>query len=269
MKIHQEWQEFKRKLSYAHTLVRIRLRSQPYKYIFILSHMRSGSSLLVHLLRTNLDICAYGEAHLSYHSSKDLNRLLCKAKHHLQDCRFAEKYIADKLLHNYHTIEPELFLKHDCFFIFLLREPQQSLSSMLGLKSHESRQHEEQALAYYTSYYVERLGALEKQVEIIPQPEQRCIFITHEQLIGQTNSVFDLLQTTLSLQHSFSEQYQISPVTGKEGIGDPSSRIKQGKILRNYQPRQVEIPAELLYKATAAFQKSCIKLQSHCKTIGV
>ena len=38
---------------------RIFLRLKPYKILFILSHMRSGSSLLTHILNSNPEIIGY------------------------------------------------------------------------------------------------------------------------------------------------------------------------------------------------------------------
>jgi Sulfotransferase family len=260
-------QELQRKLSYAHSLTRIKLRSQPYQYLFILSHMRSGSTLLVHLLNTHPEIFAYGEAHLSYHSVNDLNRLVCKAKHHLQDWRFDERYIVDKVLHRNHVLDADLIRSQSCAFVFLVREPKGSLNSMLKLRQRPSHK-EKQAADYYTRYYIERLDDLMAYGRSLP--ETCCkVFITHDQLIKRTDEVFGLLSQGLAIDNLFSEEYQLSAATGVRGIGDPSERIKQGRILRNAQPSSLEtkIDGDLLERAQGAFQCCEEALSLSCKTL--
>jgi len=50
-------------------------RGQPYRILLILSHMRSGSSLLTHLLNSNPEIIGYGETHIQYASEQDFKKL--------------------------------------------------------------------------------------------------------------------------------------------------------------------------------------------------
>jgi LPS sulfotransferase NodH len=39
-----------------------------YEFVHILSHMRSGSTLLAHLLASHPEIIGYGETHIRYRS---------------------------------------------------------------------------------------------------------------------------------------------------------------------------------------------------------
>ena len=49
-------------------------------YIFVLSHMRSFSSLLCHILGSHSEISGYLETHLSYIGRSDLHRLEAKVR---------------------------------------------------------------------------------------------------------------------------------------------------------------------------------------------
>jgi hypothetical protein len=258
-------EELNRKLLYAYYLMQMKLRKEPYRYIFILSHMRSGSSLLIHLLNANPDISAYGEAHLDYRQHQDLRRLICKIKHNLQELNLSEKYAADKILHNSHVFNEDLLRRDDISLIFLLRSPQESLSSMVKMWERQSHQ-EEQAQRYYADYYVQRLNAIEKWATALANP-QKAAFITYDQLVNQTQSVFHLLQNFLELDTPFSEQYKLLPTTGVRGIGDPSEVIKSGQILRSRSIDQVEMRTDLLAPANEAFQQCLKTLQERCSII--
>lgn len=254
------------RVRYAYHLARLKMRVEPYKYIFILSHMRAGSTLFVNLLNTNPNVCGYGEAHLSYNNDRDLDRLVYKVKRNLQEKELSEKYVVDKILHNGHSISKELIQNNSLFFIFLLREPHSSLSSMVKLWKHDNEDKKESALKYYTNYYVDRLNALHEYAELISDPD-RSIFITHDQMLENTQSAFYSLQQFLKLNEPFSEEYKTLPTAGIRGIGDPSDVIKQGKIVRDRHSPLLEIKPELLDGALNTFEKCRTKLQSYCTNI--
>ena len=107
--------------------------------------------------------------------------------------------------------------------IFLLREPSKSLKSILDLKPHWD---DRIALCYYQ----DRLAMLEKYARLINSRE-RSLFITHEQLINQTDLCLDALRIFLETKEGFSEQYEILKTTGMRGIGDSSNNIKAGRII--------------------------------------
>src|SRR3972149_8331155 len=52
------------------------------RFLFILGHMRSGSSLLCHLLCSSEDIIGFGEAHNDYRRRSDLSKLLACVWHY-------------------------------------------------------------------------------------------------------------------------------------------------------------------------------------------
>ncbi len=54
------------------------LKSEKRKMLFVCGHMRSGSSLLLHILNTNPEVLGFGEMHIKYHSEKDFGRAVFK-----------------------------------------------------------------------------------------------------------------------------------------------------------------------------------------------
>ena len=54
------------------------LNRHKYRYIFILGHMRSGSSLLAHILADNAEVAGAGESHITYQTPRDLPKLILR-----------------------------------------------------------------------------------------------------------------------------------------------------------------------------------------------
>ncbi len=201
---------------------------RPFEYIHILSHMRAGSSLFTHLLVLNPDICGYGETHVPYDNRQALTRVAGKVMYMLR--RFplpgAERFILDKSLHN-HLLKKEnvqLLADGKSHVIFLVREPAGALSSLTGYLGLSKKE----AIDYYTS----RLQMLESYAVDLSK-KKRCSAFTYDQLIDNTRECFSLLEKQLNLQTPLSENYQLLRTTGKKGIGDASSNIFQGRIIRN------------------------------------
>jgi hypothetical protein len=227
----------------------------PHRCIFLLSHMRSGSTLLVHLLISNPAICGYGETHLTYSSRKDLDALIC---HVLFKRRVflpgKERFVLDKILHN-HLLDLEhleFVCSEDVFVIFLIREPLGSISS--AIKNLDYSEH--QALRYY----INRLSMLERSARKLAQVRP-YVFVTYEQLLSQTDRVFRRLQRYLMLQQPLSERYEVLPTTGTRGMGDFSKNITTGRIVRdNRRTREVRISSEALEQGLKVFNRCCATL---------
>lgn len=81
-----------------------RMGTGPQGMILILSHMRSGSSLLTHLISSHPDVIAIGEAHLSYLGTESRHQLVGKVYTRARKLLMQEGYVCDKVLHDRHEI---------------------------------------------------------------------------------------------------------------------------------------------------------------------
>jgi E3 ubiquitin-protein ligase DOA10 len=126
-------QYYKFRINTPRTPYTILLRPTPYKILFILSHMRSGSSLLTHLLVNNPEIRGFGETHINYASAEDFKKLLMKLYWQGQDfsqlqdlkkLKMNHQYIHDKVLHNNKFLDQSFLESEQIYSIFLIREPQ-------------------------------------------------------------------------------------------------------------------------------------------------
>lgn len=239
----------------------ILFKKEPYRVLFILSHMRSGSSLLTHILTSNPEIIGYGETHLNYASEFDFKRLIYKVYWQRRDYKMEQRYVLDKVLHDNKFLNESFLNSQNLYNIFLLREPQRSLVSILDLKPHWN---EEQAY----DYYVKRLATLERYAKLINSKE-RTLLLDYDQLLENTDAVFKALQNLLGTKTEFSEQYQVFKTTGMRGIGDFSENLKSGRIIR--KPRQLEtkIAQDLVDRGIKSFKECSMTLAQYCNRVEI
>lgn len=236
----------------------VQFRSTPYRILFILSHMRSGSSLLTHILNSNPEIIGYGETHLNYHSEGDLKQLLLKVYSRLNSLEMNHRYAMDKVLHNHKFADDSFLTSSQVYNVFLLRNPQRVLPSILSIKPDWSQ---EKAFNYYS----ERLEQLQYYAQKINDPEH-CLLITYEQLLENSTEIFEKLQTFLGTTYPFTEEYQVLKTTGMKGIGDSSENIKVGKIVKKQRQLDIDFDAYLLAKAEEKYQETHQALIPYCQS---
>src|SRR5262245_8745309 len=99
----------------------------PHSPLFVLSHMRSYSSLLSHVLGSHPEIDGYCETHLRYRWGLDLWHLRRKVQR-LTGEPLRGRYVLDKILHDYPIARGILASQHTRA-VFLLREPADVIQS--------------------------------------------------------------------------------------------------------------------------------------------
>lgn len=243
-------------------------RSQPYRFLLLLSHMRSGSSLLTHLLTTNPEIIGYGETHTNYADADDFKALLKKVYWQaqefrtlgdVQNLRMNHRYVMDKVLHNKKFLDHEFLTSEQIYAIFLLREPERSLASIADLKPHWSQQ---KTIEYYTG----RMATLVDYAHLINDPK-RMLVVTYEQILDDTPKVLTTLQQFLHTQAPFTEQYRVLKTTGMKGVGDSKGNIKAGKIVRSQRQLSQSFPPDLLDQAQQVHRHCQSELTQLCQSV--
>ena len=240
-------------------------RSQPMRILLILSHMRSGSSLLTHILTHNPAILGYGETHITYQTPQDFKQLMadvywqCHEFRHLRDLkhlRMNHQYVLDKVLHNHLISDLDLLTHPQISIIFLIREPASSLVSLQKLKPHLSDRQR-------FDYYKNRLIQLENYAKLVNN-KNRSLWVTYEKILDDTPSVLSSLKQFLGTELEFSEQYQILKTTGQKGVGDSQGKIKSGKIIRQKAPPPTSLPADIREEAEGLYQTTYQNLSRYC-----
>jgi len=206
------------------------LARQP-AYLFVLSHMRGNTSLLSHLLGSHPEISGHSEMGIAYRHPFDLLKLRCKVS--LDNPGKPEgRYVLDKILHNDLMIRDLVLARPDLHLIFMLREPAQTLRSILHLGSRQEDGNWKRDPQRVTDYYCARLAQLEAYFRALGVDARRRAFVLHaEELLGAPEEVLGRLTRWLALATPLKAEYRLFESTGQAGLGDPLGRIKAGRIV--------------------------------------
>lgn len=237
--------------------------TQKKKYVFIISHIRSYSSLLSHILGSHKDINGYSELHYSYLNQFDCIKAKIQVMYTLRSS-LDGKYILDKLLHNENQISESFLQNNNVKLIFLLRNPRDTYKSQinLGLQITGLKQHIDPLKVH--SYYINRLKMLEQQAKLL---NTKKIFVESEHIINNTDITLEKLQEFLELDSPFTSHYQQFKFSGNQNYGDPSDTIKKGVIstsLKNY--KKINIHKKTLGEANISYSNCKERLIRYCNS---
>lgn len=235
------------------------------KYLFLLGHMRSGSSVLQHILTTNPDIVGYGETHLRYSTDESLRDLTADVHVMRGRVRLSGVYDFDKILHDYIGDE-RLLARPDVFCVFLIREPGGALGSMIhqfpdwftGRRLPAAELEREAAW-----YYRDRLTRLEELAGVI-SGSGRALAMTYAELTEQTGDCFAKMEAMLGLQVPLREDYDVRWTTGQPGRGDRSEKIRRGYLDRTLRQTVTGVSREAMALSQRAYTSCLESLRRHC-----
>ena len=195
-------------------------------YIFILSHMRSYSTLLAHLLGSHPEISGYAERSISYRSSLRLYGLRLRMTFSRELGR--ARYVLDKILHDGYVVSHSVLRRRNVVPIILVRSPEPTVASIFGLGALAGAQPWYTDPEAVTGYYERRLARL---AEYGAWARDRAILLRSEDFLRDTQLVLARLTEELGLGAPLSTTYRLFERTGQPGYGDPSPHILAGSVV--------------------------------------
>jgi hypothetical protein len=229
-------------------LLNLALRRQEFQYVFILAHMRSGSTLLSHILTTHPAFVGAGETHTTYRTPDDLVRLAPRTCELLREFNLHGTYLVDKITMDQYLSDDVLSSLPIQKCVILIREPEGTLKSLMD----RFKWNEKIALDHYTS----RLQTLTRYGRVL---QERALFVRYGDLVDHAKEALSALTVFFSVEPPFSEDYEKTRATGK--MGDPSENILRGRIFRT-PGHELSISSEVMGEATRAFHKCQLELQT-------
>jgi len=205
---------------YGRFRLQSRFRSEASGMVFLIGHMRTGSTLLVHILCDNPGIVGYGETHYSYSEKSDVYASALKIYEETEE-PLGDEYTLDKVLHRRLMKNDSVVFHPAVKVIFLVRSPAESLSSMLEADVVSSPDH---AVEHYIGQLT-WISGLASQIEF-----ENATFTTYEQLIQNTDEVLSGLRRFLDLEAPLRPEYSTMQSTGVYGVGDPGPHIHAGTV---------------------------------------
>ncbi len=221
-----------------------------HRYLFILSHARSYSTLLCHILGSHRQISGYVETRMPYETAVDLYRLnakACEAGNYRNDC----EYVLDKLIYDDLTISdqgaqyspdhPDL---SDPGARANDREPDAHAGqgarardsdlgrgnrSPRGCRSRRGVLHESARNLANSLPRLESLGG-------------RGIVLSARCLLDDTAGTLRFLEGALKLDGPLRPEYRVFEKTGTTDYGDTSTMIRTGRVVRDPSERE-DVPS--------------------------
>lgn len=229
------------------------MRAAGYEWLFVLGHMRSGSSLLVHLLNSNPEVLGYGETPIRYAGRRSFVDL----HDHVHDQFEAHdeppgrryRYVMEKILWP-HVRPGDWLRKVPLSVIVIVRRPEATLPSMLS-RDIDGVHTPKEAL----SYYVERLQHVQ---EMLQEYGSSFVLLTCTDLTERTDDTLRHISEYLGLDERLAPTYDTMWSTGESGIGDPSDNIKEGRVrLGTRTSHDVDLDPEVLGQARERYRAFC------------
>jgi hypothetical protein len=223
----------------------------PGGYILLMSHMRSYSTLLAHLLASNREIAGHSGLALSYRRPIELVR----ARARVAPDAVGKRFVLDKILHDEWSIHPSVMASGRTYAIFLVRRPEPTIQSILRIRNPAGSRP-----AWYrdphavVGYYERRLAAL-TQLALATRDRSRTVFLRSEALLNDPEPVLEALTRHLTLNEPLSTAYTVFADTGLWGAGDTSEHIHRGHIEQapGSVSDAVSLPQHLLARACDAY----------------
>jgi hypothetical protein len=235
-------------------------------YLLLLSHMRSYSSLLAHLLGSSPEVDGYGETHVRYRSPFapwQLRREIRKSTGR----PLRGRWLLDKILHNHirpidRYVEPARVRA-----LVFLRRPEQTLQSLLTLAGSKGDGGAFRDPQVCCDYYVSRLHRLRLDGE---RYGRQALYFDAEALLESAQAVLDGVAAWLGLRAALSTQYSVGRRSGEEGFGDWSANIRAGRVLGSEQTtvhRVVALDPAITAEAQAAYVRCRAGLLKTCSLL--
>jgi hypothetical protein len=243
------------------TRVLARLHARRARCVFILAPMRSGTTLLQHILAQEPDFLTAGETHVVYRSPRDVRRLLERVyAYHgwrgLRPPRVVEKCVTDELVEDL-----SLPAWPRVQSVFLLREPLETISSLLALR--DRRWPFSESVETASAYYLARLAQLERLAESVPA-RSRGFVLTYADLVDRPEQALRALSLFLGLGRPLRPDYREQRWTGESRRGDLSETIRQGTIVRREREERLDVPARLHERLAGAHRAALARIGRRC-----
>lgn len=215
---------------------------KPKKHIILLSHMRAYTSLLGHIFGSNPEIEGYYEMHTGYYSWKSSYKVKMM---YYQDhpSKKNASFLFDKVLHNEHSVSPNILNNKDYFPIIAIRDPETTIKSIIAHYQKINPKHEYNNVDFATTYYKERLTGLANLAKQIPG---QYLYFDAEAIKTKTDETLTAMSSFLGLTNNLIPSYKKMEKTGARFSGDNSTELFSGAIQTQEKTRDNSIESLLI-----------------------
>jgi len=241
-----------------------RLHAPWTRFVFILAPMRSGTTLLNHVLAEAPGLLTAGETHLTYGSHADLRHLVQKVYRYTRYAGLRPRTIVEKCVTDELVTDPEALVHPRVKIIFMLRDAVGAVGSLLSLAGKNWPHADDPADA--TAYFVARCTQLRTVATRLGDP-RRAFFLPYETLTDAPHAALDALGHFLEVSEPLQPDYGEQRWTGVPARGDLSETIRSGAIAARPKREAPTLTDELRARIVAAHAETTDHLQGTCTTV--
>ncbi|BAO75194.1 hypothetical protein WPG_0964 [Winogradskyella sp. PG-2] len=216
-----------------------------------MAHVRSGSSLVTHILCTNNEILGFGEYSYKILDENDLVAFNFDVRRKSRAFLSKQAYITNQINGSNCFPDKHLLKLKRLKFIFLIRRPQEAISSMYQLSKRFNQTH--LTPEKLVDEYCKQVNYLMKLKDTVS--EDQYFFLTYEALIKNPGKQLNSISSFLKLNQSLSPEYNLQKFTHHSG--DPSEHICSRKIKTTKSP-QIKLDKVLLERAQTIYEKALV-----------
>ena len=160
----------------------------PLPAVLIMGHMRSGSTLLLHILLTNPRLIGCGERNAAYSSHLDLDKLAVAARLAQRAPFRRVQYAVDQINHDKFTPSGDFLKDERVLLIFLVRNPAPTIHSILELT--RTFYGGAWTVEKTVDYYCRRLRTLTEHATCL-EDKQKVMALTYDELERATKAYLE------------------------------------------------------------------------------
>lgn len=219
------------------------------RLVLVLGCMRSGSSLLTHLLSSHPEILGFGEAHVRYDKPSRVIELGYWLVRFRRRWPGGVRYLLDKVLHENHLPDVAMLASRtDLKIILMTRGPAGNIASLEKMFAGGGDADD---------YYRKRIAELSALVDRVPSSTP-FLALSYESLTADPDRELARMSAFLGLGSPLSRAYSLNEASGRWGVGDGSANIRAGEILS--RPVSETPSAAQSAEAAAAYRALALKL---------
>lgn len=234
-----------------------------YEHIFLVSHMRSYSSLLSHLIGEHPEVNGYVEQQVGYPTEMDLVGMRIRT-YELTGGQMNGKYLFDKILHNRLRIGAEVAARSDVHLLLSIREPIAAVQSTVAMARKNHKPGWKGRVPKVAGYYRERMEGMVQMARA--RKDGDILFFQAERAVDNTAGLLAAIQRYLHLDTPFKESYTPQKLTGVGLFGDPSDYIKSGQVVKKRADHSgIEIPDAIRKELQTSYEDTQQRLRRLCR----
>lgn len=229
----------------------------PSNHLLLISHMRANTTLIGHLIGSHDEFSGYYEMHIGYYSWKSLvNQKIVFHQSHRSSP--VTKFYFDKILHSEHYIEHDVMKKSNVNVMFTIREPQETIASIVKLYRKQHPNDDFTSVDYAARYYIERLCEIAEIAKKLVDDDIPYFYYDAATVVENTEILLNKIARYLNVDKSFPLKYKTFTKTGEKIYGDSSPYIFSGKVVKKKRmATEVDIDPLLLQR--------CLYVYNNCR----